>query len=114
LSVRLCDKLARADTCQQHHHEQRPQAELKPAALAFRWIGFGRLGLHGRIILDRGQPGQAIIDPLAIASRRYPPSAPVGSFLGIAGWFTSLENSVLSITGRLILHKLSLASHGPA
>jgi hypothetical protein len=32
-----------------------PQAELKPAAFAFRRLGFGRLGLHGRIIPRRGR-----------------------------------------------------------
>jgi hypothetical protein len=40
-------------------HHQRPRAELKPAAFAFRQFGFGRLGLHGRIIPHRGQPEQA-------------------------------------------------------
>ena len=37
-------------------HEQRPQAELKPAA--FRRVGFGRLGLHGRIITTAGRRGK--------------------------------------------------------
>ena len=41
--------------------EQRPQAELKPAALAFRRLGFGRLGLHGRIIPDRWQREQGMM-----------------------------------------------------
>ena len=36
----------------------RPQAELKPAAFSFRRVGFGWLGLHGRIIRDRGEPEQ--------------------------------------------------------
>jgi hypothetical protein len=35
-------------------------AELKPAALAFGRLGFGRLGSHGRIILGRGQMEQGI------------------------------------------------------
>ena len=38
----------------QHH----PQAELKPTAFAFGRLGFGRFGLHGRIIRERGQPEQ--------------------------------------------------------
>ena len=39
-------------------YQQRAQAELIPAAFAFWWLGYGRLGLHGRIIPDRGQPEQ--------------------------------------------------------
>jgi hypothetical protein len=38
------------------------QAELKPAALAFWRVGFGRLGFHRRIISDRGQRGQGNLD----------------------------------------------------
>ena len=41
-----------------HKHDadqQRPQAELKPPAFAFWQVGFGRLGLHGRIIPVRRQ-----------------------------------------------------------
>ena len=49
--------------CENHsrdheNHEQRPKAELKPATLAFRRSGFERLGLHGGIIRDRGQPSK--------------------------------------------------------
>jgi hypothetical protein len=33
---------------------------LKPAASSFRRIGFGRLGLHSRIIRRRGQTEQEI------------------------------------------------------
>jgi hypothetical protein len=40
---------------------QRPEAELKPAAFAFRRVGFGRLGFHRRILPDRGQPEQEIL-----------------------------------------------------
>jgi hypothetical protein len=46
---------------QRDHDHQRPQAELKPAAIRFRRVGFGRLGLHGRITRDRGQPEQGIL-----------------------------------------------------
>jgi hypothetical protein len=40
--------------------QQRPLAELKPAAFAFRRIGFRWLGFHRRIIPDRGQAEQVI------------------------------------------------------
>jgi hypothetical protein len=45
---------------QRDAEQQRPQAELKPAATAHRRISFGRLGWHARIILGRGQSGQGI------------------------------------------------------
>jgi hypothetical protein len=41
------------------HDQQCPQAELKPAAFAFRRLGFRRLGCHRGIILGRGQREQA-------------------------------------------------------
>ena len=41
---------------------QRPQAELKPAAFAFRRLGFGRVGWHGRIIRRHRQRGQGMRD----------------------------------------------------
>ena len=53
---------------------QRPQAESKPAAFAFRRIGFRRLGLHGRIIRRRGQPEQEILAAAALAARDCPPA----------------------------------------
>ena len=40
--------------------QQRPQAELEPAAFTFRRLGFGRLGFHRPIIRRRGQRGQEI------------------------------------------------------
>ena len=56
--------------CQDRHdHEQRAQAELKPAAFAFRRIGFGQLAWHGRIIPDRGQPEQGILGLVGRGSR---------------------------------------------
>ena len=45
--------------------QQRPQAELKPAALATRRGGFGRLGLHGRIIRRAEQTEQGIREAVA-------------------------------------------------
>ena len=64
--------------------EQRPQAELKPAAFSLRRLDFGRLSLHGRIVPERGQPEQGILGCTAhvgrtraagsaIASRCHPP-----------------------------------------
>jgi hypothetical protein len=47
-----------SDRDDRHNDHQRPQAELKPAAFAFRRLSSCRLGLHGRIIPDRGQPEQ--------------------------------------------------------
>jgi hypothetical protein len=44
-------------------HKQRPEAELKSAAFAFRQLGFGRLGLHGRIICRDVEPEQGIRGP---------------------------------------------------
>jgi hypothetical protein len=41
--------------------QERAQAELKPAAFAFRRIGFGWLGLHGRIITGRLLREQGIL-----------------------------------------------------
>jgi hypothetical protein len=49
---------------------QRPQAELKPAASTFRRIGFGWLSLHGRIIRRRSQPEQEILAAAYRAARR--------------------------------------------
>jgi hypothetical protein len=37
------------------------QAELEAPALAFQLLGFGRLGLHGRIIARYEKPGQDIL-----------------------------------------------------
>src|SRR2546422_381907 len=45
-----------AEHCRREN--ERPQAELKPAASSLRRISFGRLGLHGCIIRDRGQRDQ--------------------------------------------------------
>ena len=61
---------------------QRPQAELKPVALAFRRVGFGRLGLHGRIILNGGKPEQGIV--AAVVNVGSIAGEPVGS-LGMNG-----------------------------
>ena len=57
------------DAIQSHNLQQRPQAELKPAALAFRRFGIGRLGLHRRIIPGRGQPEQEILAAPATPNR---------------------------------------------
>jgi hypothetical protein len=43
---------------QRDAYHQRPQAELKPAAFAFRQVGFGRLSLQGRIFPGRGKTVQ--------------------------------------------------------
>jgi hypothetical protein len=48
----------RADRTDDREDQQRAQAELKPAAFAFRRVGFGQFGSHGRIIPDRRQPEQ--------------------------------------------------------
>ncbi len=40
---------SRTNCANQHEDQQRPQAELKAAAFACRWFGFGRLSRHGRI-----------------------------------------------------------------
>jgi hypothetical protein len=53
-------------------HEQRPQAELKAAAFPFRRVGFGRLGLHGRIIHGRGKPEQGNAGPHDWIAERLP------------------------------------------
>jgi hypothetical protein len=44
----------------QRENKQRPQAELIPAELALRRIGFRRLGRHGRIIRRDVETEQAI------------------------------------------------------
>ena len=51
------------------HDHQSPQAELKPAAFAFRRISFWRLGFHRPIIPSRGQPEQGILDVAGRGSR---------------------------------------------
>ena len=53
------DSAGRAQECNADH--QCPQAELKPAAFAFRQVGIERLGFHRRIIPDRGQREQEIL-----------------------------------------------------
>jgi hypothetical protein len=56
-----CDNKWRQESTWRHDGQQRPQAELKPAAFALLRVGFGRLGLHRRIIPDRGRAEQEIL-----------------------------------------------------
>ena len=62
----------RRSTVRSERSWQRPQAELKPAAFAFRRLGCGRLGLHDRIIRRPGQPEQGIVATLTLAIRLSP------------------------------------------
>jgi hypothetical protein len=70
-----------------------PQAELEPGAFAFRRLGGGRLGLHARIIPDRGQPEQGNVATAAIPNRSGGWTRPTPSRLpsrrAAQGWLNS-------------------------
>jgi hypothetical protein len=55
----------------------RLQVNLKPAALAFWRLGFGRLGWHGRIIRDSEPAEQGITDEQSSDSRAWMPGSSV-------------------------------------
>ena len=75
--LRLMDDVAERYGQQRHADHQRPQAELKPAAFAFRRVGLGWLGLHGRIISGRKQREQEILDGGTRAGRGRCSAVPV-------------------------------------
>jgi hypothetical protein len=67
---------------------------LKPAACAFWRIGFWRLGLHSRIVLDRGQPEQEIGRAiLKLPQSRHVPGRCVHSAPGITATAVMTANS---------------------
>ncbi len=92
--------------------EQRPQAELKPAAFAFRRVGFGRL-THRRIVPYRGLPEQEILArsaPRRPASSRVVAGFSVGSLGTQAASIKAGRNEVRSREPRLYPLQISVGS----